>query len=349
MDPEDQLRGLADPDRWSDQNAWRSLQVPPARPASRATQAAGRKHPWMPPALVVAAVVAVVAGGVAIAVNVGRPHNAPQPSGSPSSDVVPWKALAASKSAVVAADSPTCDATALTASSTPPDVAMGAYRLHVTVTNRGSDCSLPNDQVSLRSNRSDGSEVTIATATGDAPHLVRQVAQGATLDFSVAFDPTCTAGADTQQRTAPVLLGIAGADVPVRNTALPPALRDCSRVELVGASEDDESTYPGLAATLTLPETTTGNTLDYTVTLTNTGNKPITFETCPNYKQMANAFGAGKTTKTYQLNCAGTRTIDPGASTQYAMEIAVPADAKDLKLGWFLDHGPSSVGSLTHK
>jgi len=349
MKPEDQLRRLADQDRWADRDAWHPLQKPSPGRRLRAVDGSHRKR-WLP-VFAAAAAVVVVAAGVTIAVNVGSSHDdTPQQAASPDGAVIPWKPLAAPKNqAVMAADNPTCDATSLTASSNPPEVAMGAYGLYIKVTNNGPDCSLPNDQITLKSKTSDGSDATLATAAGDTPHLVRQVAQGKSIGFSVEFDASCTAAAGSQPRTDQVAVNVAGSDVVVNNTALPEALANCSRIEFLAPSEDDDTAYPGLTADVNLPETATGSTLDYTVTLTNTAKKPVTFQTCPTYRQGANAYGKGKTTQTYQLNCASARTIAPGDSVTYAMQLDLPAASGDLKVGWFLDHGPSSAGALVHK
>ncbi|MFT4084601.1 MAG: hypothetical protein QM638_18645 [Nocardioides sp.] len=226
---------------------------------------------------------------------------------------------------------------------------MGQYRLHITVTDNGPDCSMPNDEITLTSTIGDKAAVTMAAATGDTPHLVRQVARGKSLDFSVGFDTTCTDAADAQQATNPVALSLGGDDIPVSGTSLPDALTNCSGVDLIAPSEDDETTYAGLRADVTLPETATGSTLDYTVTLSNASRKAITFRTCPSYTQSANVYGKGKTTQTYRLNCAGHRRIPPGGSLTFAMQLALPDATGRLKLGWFLDHGPSTVGALVHK
>ena len=349
MKPEAHLRRITDQDRWADQDAWRPLPKPSAARSLRAADGASRRR-WLP-VLTAAAAVVVVAAGVTIAANVGSSHDdSPPPAASPDSAVIPWKPLAAPKNqAVLAADNPTCDPTLLTASSNPPDVVMGSYGLYIKVTDNGPDCSLPNDQVALKSQTADGSEAPLATATGDTPHLVRQVAQGKSVGFSVEFDSSCAPAANSQPRTNQVAVSIAGSDVPVSNTALPDALTNCSSVDFIAPREDDETTYPGLTAEVNLPDTASGSTLDYTVTLSNTAKKSVTFQTCPTYKESANVYGKGKTSQSYQLNCSGARTIAPGSSVTYAMRLDLPDATGDLKVGWFLDHGPSSAGALVHR
>lgn len=81
-------------------------------------------------------------------------------------------------------------------------------------------------------------------------------------------------------------------------------------------------TPPALRVTLkNLPDTVNaGQTLRYTVTVTNDSRAPIAFDTCPDYEE---GFAPDRLVS-YQLNCASVRRLDAGRSVTFAMEFTVP-------------------------
>lgn len=90
-----------------------------------------------------------------------------------------------------------------------------------------------------------------------------------------------------------------------------------------------------------------GETLRYTVTLTNPTDAAITLAPCPSYTQSLNSEGLSQNS-TYLLNCAGAAgQIPVGSSVSFAMEAAVPADmtGQGVKLSWSLQDA-SSAGTI---
>ena len=94
-----------------------------------------------------------------------------------------------------------------------------------------------------------------------------------------------------------------------------------------------------LTGAITAPESVTrGETLRYTVTLTNPTNAAIKLAPCPSYTQ--SLYTEGRTqNSTYLLNCVGAAGQIPArSSVSFAMEAAVPADmtGPGMKLSWSL-------------
>ncbi len=103
-----------------------------------------------------------------------------------------------------------------------------------------------------------------------------------------------------------------------------------------------------LTAAVTAPESIArGETLRYTVTLTNPTNAAIKLAPCPSYTQSLNTEGRTQNS-TYMLNCAGAAGQIPAkSSVSFAMEAVVPADMTGLgvKLSWSLQDA-FSVGTI---
>jgi hypothetical protein len=109
---------------------------------------------------------------------------------------------------------------------------------------------------------------------------------------------------------------------------------------------------PGtLKATLDLPASAkSATTLDYTVTLANPTDTTVKLTPCPGYTQ--GAFAQGYALRlSYRLNCKTVRTIAPGKSVTYAMQLDLPQTKRDVdtKFAWGLDTpvGPYAAGTLS--
>jgi hypothetical protein len=100
-----------------------------------------------------------------------------------------------------------------------------------------------------------------------------------------------------------------------------------------------------LTGTITAPESVArGETLRYTVTLTNPTNAAIKLAPCPSYTQSLHTEGRTQNS-TYMLNCAGAAGQIPArSSVSFAMEAVVPADMTGLgvKLSWSLQDALSA-------
>ncbi|MFT4085142.1 MAG: hypothetical protein QM638_21385 [Nocardioides sp.] len=335
-DAEVRRAAVPDNDRTADQDARHPVAAPASPPVARR---------WRPVAAASAAVV-VIAVGVTLATALGHGHR-------PTADrsTVPWKPLAAATatSGGLDTDTGTCDPAVLTVTAVAPEVVMGSFRTRLTVHNTGAACRIPDDEVGLLTDDS-GQQLTLATVTPATTNSSPRIPASGTGDYYVTFDDSCTDAARDQQDTDPLVLDVSGTRLRADGASIAPALATCDSVALTPPPDHtDENDFPGLSVHVDLPDSTTGTTLDYSVTLTNTGTKPWGFRVCPTYRQVASVAGQGRTEETYTLNCADHRTLDPGASIDYAMELTMPAATGTVQVRWSLVDGPSSTGSLPRR
>ena len=98
--------------------------------------------------------------------------------------------------------------------------------------------------------------------------------------------------------------------------------------------------YP-ISAALALPDTVrAGSTLRFTVTLTNTGDVPVSWDAeCPTYRMGLPALSVNVPGPERFLNCVGSGPLLPGQGMSFAMELPVPADAAvgATRVFWDLD------------
>ena len=113
------------------------------------------------------------------------------------------------------------------------------------------------------------------------------------------------------------------------------------------AGDSISVTPPALRVTLTgVPDTlVAGQTLRYTVTITNESGAPMSFDTCPTYDEGFAPDGM----VSYLLNCGPLGRLTTGASATFAMEFTVrpwpKAPAGRQEFVWRL-HGAYSGGSV---
>ena len=99
---------------------------------------------------------------------------------------------------------------------------------------------------------------------------------------------------------------------------------------------------PGSAGALeirwSIPATArAGSTLHYVITLVNPTSLNIPLSPCPSYSE--GLYAAASTKLTFALNCSAVHAIPAHSQARFAMELAVPQDAKAgfAKLGWNLN------------
>lgn len=123
------------------------------------------------------------------------------------------------------------------------------------------------------------------------------------------------------------------------------ALQDEPKQTAKAAAAGKSQGLRELTASLSAPESVArGETLRYTVTLTNPTSAPIQLAPCPAYTQSLNSEGRSQDSS-FTLNCAGAAGVIPaGSSVSFAMEAAVPADlaGQGVKLSWTLQDGHSA-------
>ncbi len=105
--------------------------------------------------------------------------------------------------------------------------------------------------------------------------------------------------------------------------------------------------YPGLQAKADLPATAVaGTTLNYTVTLTNTGDQPVNLVPCPVYSEIINTGTVHS--YSYRLNCSTVQSIAAGDSVTYAMRIPVPTGHSGIaKFGWSIPNSATAFAGTT--
>lgn len=117
---------------------------------------------------------------------------------------------------------------------------------------------------------------------------------------------------------------------------------------VAGLSATGNAHLTQLTGVVAAPDTVNrGDTLRYTVTLSNPTAAPVSLAACPAYTQ--SFYADGKiVSNTLRLNCAATGTqIAAKSSVTYEMQLPLQADlpAGGAKLSWTLQNGPS-VGTL---
>jgi hypothetical protein len=110
-----------------------------------------------------------------------------------------------------------------------------------------------------------------------------------------------------------------------------------------------ETTYPhdprtDLQVSLQVPPTATaGALLEYTVTLTNPTDHDIALEPCPTFIQHGDAGYKDP----HLLNCAQAHPVPAGGTEEFAMQVAIPANARlgRSHLRWYLATATGSTSS----
>jgi uncharacterized protein DUF4232 len=126
----------------------------------------------------------------------------------------------------------------------------------------------------------------------------------------------------------------------------------CGPATLVGFHQLDTATTAGpfgqLAGSLSAPRAAVrGQTMRYTVTLSNPIDKAISLSPCPSYNQSLNSDDK-TSSQTLRLNCEGAGGQIPAqSSVTFEMQAPVPADfdGQGVKLSWTLQDGPT-VGTI---
>lgn len=121
-----------------------------------------------------------------------------------------------------------------------------------------------------------------------------------------------------------------------------PSILDVTPIEIGGSWPPEPSAIPAsdLQARLETPASTSaGGTLHYVVALRNPTSAPIPLLPCPTFQEALISRG-GTAVEEHVLNCASVRSIPPGASVRFEMELVVPtamASSGTVGLVWQLD------------
>jgi hypothetical protein len=194
------------------------------------------------------------------------------------------------------------------------------------VTPQGSVLSLPQQPELGGMVGSAKSKAVIApNQSAPVPH---QVSNGASFMFEWYYCSGTPPQISAVDITLPGTAGVRRVPLLPQGPQIPSRCDDPSQGRVVfvgpieGPSADNISVVPpALRVTLAgVPDTlVAGQTLRYTVTLTNDSGVPVSFDTCPDYDEGFTPDGL----VSYQLNCASVRRLEAGASATFAMEFTV--------------------------
>ncbi len=222
----------------------------------------------------------------------------------------------------------------------------GTFYVPVHVRNSGADgCTLADRKLSLRWAGSGHSVV-------DTPRN-RVLLPGGTQTYRLGFGGHCVTLPKGTVRQVQVPASLNGTDLPVDTAQVPNIVTGCTTATLTAveppdAQDSGTGPFSMLRVSLDIPtQASRGSTLTYTMTLTNEGASVFNFSNCPTYTEMAGSATRQISERTYTLNCAGDRSIAPGTSRTYAMQLPLPAGTGLTKIAWIMDNGPSSNGVVT--
>lgn len=191
---------------------------------------------------------------------------------------------------------------------------------------------------------------------GDAPWPAANISPGQTAALNISSSDACDAIQRGERRVYPTLrITLPSGD------AVDVASNGFDTVCGVSVSQfgvpayaqpPDEPPPSPLTAQLDAPASARpGEDLDYTITLTNTGDTTYSLSPCPAYEEyVVAAHDDGSIHPNYYLNCDTVSAIPPGAAVTYEMRLQLPADIApgSAKFGWFLqgEVGPGTAEVL---
>ncbi len=376
MNPEDRLRRIDNPERWDLPIQKRTDAFPPRRRPS-------------PLVISLATIAAVAVVGIVVFSGFGTGirsvrHPAPpiaasamrSPTPTPTSTVVPWVDSPSDGLTTDAATAdlvPTYKPSDVTITGHPGGVEMADWRVWISLKNTGdSTCAIA--ATGTRVSAGDESEVMSEKWGGFA----KIVPPGSAMRIVAEFSGACAAspmGAEevpvASTPTIPVDFVVPGVGHHEIPAAIDRNFLYCGvnqEVEWLPKDDPDPASPatdlvasidgPPIDETLIHPliemhAKATDATIDYTVTLTNTGEQPYDFGSyCPTYVQAVSIGddsgtpeppgGYPKSASAQSLPCAGLPPILPGDSETFAMQLPMPEHAVGAgPLVWSMTDGPS--------
>jgi hypothetical protein len=265
--------------------------------------------------------------------------------GATSSNAVPWiakKATAAIEQNDTAANLHACRRGDLRLTVTRPKLAGQTVFYPIRVRNLSSTaCTVSASFDSLAPRSDPSAKYRISTSASDAGSVVLRADGVATSQVAIN---SCAAPSARQRKVVHPTFRLNG--VGALSSSSGSLNVNCSQLSAspLTASQDPPATTPldSLTATIQVPASITpGQTLDYSVTLTNPSSAAVPLSSCPNYVEVVGPPGYSET---YQLNCT-TASISPGQSVTFDMQLGIPATldatANPAKLIWYIPNGPS--------
>jgi hypothetical protein len=173
---------------------------------------------------------------------------------------------------------------------------------------------------------------------------------GATLQLAAAFPESCPESGTLSSSSVPsAQVDLSAGAVKISGAQLPSDIAACNGelVTVTPPATGDNSAFDGLNVQATLPTSVSpGQTLDYTITLQNSGTSAVSLATCPSYTVDIGPSPLDEYSE--QLNCGSIAEIPAGGSQSFAMETPVAANAVgSVRIAWLLDGGPSGGGTVS--
>jgi hypothetical protein len=334
--PEGVLRGLQDEARW-DVKGSSDLQRPPAVPP--------RWSPAKRPLAVAAAVLLIVAGMLTAFLGTSH-HSAPKLAAG---HVAAWKALAAPPVLALAAkatlSAPDCPSSGLQGSVLGYGTIDGVFHETIKVADQSQTSCAVGEASATGAQSASGAKVRFAPAKSSTSRLL--LAPGASVDYVLSTLSGC-GNPDVVAPVSTLQVALGSAVLAITGSHIPPAAASCG-VEVTALLPSTPLTsLDNLTAAIQLPATASaGNSLNYTVTITNPGPTIVTMPSpCPSYVEMVGP--SPQVSSAYQLNCTPGQVLAPGQSDSFAMQLAMPAGATGLvKVAWVLDGYVVCGGTVT--
>jgi hypothetical protein len=314
-----------------------------------------------------AAAIVVLGIGLAVIFHFARTSAPTKPAPTPpiTPGVVAWvdrPAPAYTPAAAVSpypTNAPRCLASQLRASAGPSGAAAGNQLEGITLTNVGPTCLLGGRPVVTGLNAA-GQRVTLSPRPDSyfGPLQPADISQGAHGYIYLGTASACGSGAEQSTSTEYRALAF---DLPSGgrlSSQLTLWVGSCGftmdNMGLPAPASPQTSPQPASPVTLNaralLPAAVrAGDTLRYTVTLSNPTATDVSLKNCPSYTETLGY--PNNRSLSFMLNCDRVTVIPSGANVVYAMELKVPADAATgpTKFSWRLNDpdGPFVGGFLT--
>ncbi len=207
------------------------------------------------------------------------------------------------------------------------------------VNNSGESCALPA-QIIVDATGPDGRSVPVDTS--QLPKEGLELAAGQNAALMLGADATCPDSAIA--KNLKLSIGEQAA-FELSGSWIPLDCGDPTAISLQAVPIEPETQGVPLGAAIRVPDTlTAGKTAEFTITLTNNSDEPVTFKDCPSYDV---SLKRAPVLQSYELNCAEAGPIPARGSTEFQMRLDVPQGAEgDDTLSWALN-GYQAVASVT--
>ena len=229
---------------------------------------------------------------------------------------------------------------------------MGTFFLPVEVTNSGAtDCALTSGQVSLALGQPEAVVATLQGQIKDEPDVVT-IEPGETATLRATFAIDCQRQESGSGETIPIFLDLEGSQVAVDGPGAPDWTGVCQGITFtadpkLSGQDTGRGPYVDLSAAADPEAQLEDGYVDYTIVLTNHGEKTLVFDDCPGYTETLFERQTVVQEESYVLNCSPVKEIAPGGAASFQMRIPVNDPlSDDVAVTWTMHDGPSVAADL---